>query len=251
MNTFMTPMECKEAWQKVVKCYNETIEENNPEVTLKRIVRELTLAKTKEIFAVISAIKKHDGRIYGTNREYMNNIPFNPACSEWVAENPIRYAGLDDIHTAHIDNIITELRKYEKRNEELMEHGLKMEKDFVAFARKYGFTAKVYAKGERKVTLSAKDTDGKSTVWLTFYPKGELVSLSGNTDHLNLWFYQTRPDMTPEKILEFVRELNEVLEMEKPFTVRQLIDPEDWQEIADVQDAYADERYTGGENHDN
>lgn len=240
----MTPMECKEAWQKVVACYDETREKNNPEVTLQKIVKELTLEKTKEIFAVVSAIKKHDGRIYGANREYMNGIPFEPACAEWVSENPIRYAGLDDIHTSHIDNLITQLRKLEKKSQ-------KIEADFKAFAKKYGFTTKVYAQKGRKVTLFAKDTDGKATAWINYYPHEDTVGVRGNTDHLNLWFYQTRPDMTPEKIMDFVRELNEVLEMEEPFMVRNLIDPEDWQEIAGVCDAYEDKRYIGGNNNGN
>ena len=67
--------------------------------------------KTKEVFATVAAIKKHDGRIYGKNREYMNSIPVDSEIVEWRSGNPVVYAGLDDIHTTHINQLITELRK--------------------------------------------------------------------------------------------------------------------------------------------
>ena len=46
----------------------------------------------------------------------------------------------------------------------------------------------------------------------------------------------------------FVRELNAVfgLSAEQQFRFRDLIDPEDWQEIAQVPDAYQDSRYLTG-----
>ncbi len=48
--------------------------------------------------------------------------------------------------------------------------------------------------------------------------------------------------------MQFVQELNEVfkLDADNRFLVRDLIDPEDWQEIAQVQDAYQDMRYLTG-----
>lgn len=65
----------------------------------------------KEVFAVVSKIKQHDGRIYGRNREAMNAIPVNEDCVACDTDNPMFYAGLDHIHTAHINQIITELLK--------------------------------------------------------------------------------------------------------------------------------------------
>lgn len=64
-----------------------------------------------ETFAVIAAIKIHDGRIYGANRDWMNSVSYNPEAAVRSRENPVIYAGLDDIHTAHINQIITALRK--------------------------------------------------------------------------------------------------------------------------------------------
>lgn len=51
--------------------------------------------------------------------------------------------------------------------------------------------------------------------------------------------------MTPERIIEFVADLNTMLREfnDSYIAVKTLIDPEDWQEIAQVQDAYEDNRY--------
>ena len=105
----MTPKECADAWKKVVSIYNET-RDTTPATTVKKIVDLLGIRKTKEVFATVASIKKADGRIYGKNREFMESIPVNPECCVWERSNPIIYAGLDDIHTAHINQLITELR---------------------------------------------------------------------------------------------------------------------------------------------
>lgn len=113
----MTPKECAETWKTVIKCYDETINVNNPKITMKRIIDTIGVEKTKEVFATVAKIKQHDGRIYGENRKYMESIPINPECCvERTRNNPMIYSGLDHIHTAHINNLITELRK-ERENE--------------------------------------------------------------------------------------------------------------------------------------
>lgn len=109
----LEPKKCAENWKEVVKIYNET-RETNPEETMKKIVEALGFDTAKETFATVSAIKKHDGRIYGKNREYMDNISINPESVEWKSGNPMLYSGLDDIHTAHINQLIGELRKMEE-----------------------------------------------------------------------------------------------------------------------------------------
>lgn len=110
----MTPKECAKAWKIVVKCYTETADANNPKVTIQKVVDKLGIAKVKEVFAVVSRIKHYDGRIYGRNREYMESIPINYDCVVWNSDNPVIYSGLDDIHTAHINQLIGELRKLEE-----------------------------------------------------------------------------------------------------------------------------------------
>lgn len=107
----MNAKEIADIWKEVVNIYNNTMEDNSPEKTMSDIISRFGLEKTKEVFATVAAIKKHDGRIYGKNREYMNSIPVDPQIIEWRSGNPVVYAGLDDIHTTHINQLITELRK--------------------------------------------------------------------------------------------------------------------------------------------
>ena len=96
------------------------------------------------------------------------------------------------------------------------------------------------------VSLEATTTNEGKIEWLKYYPESDTIQLMGNTDQCCIWFSDTRSDFTPEKITEFVKELNNVFKLcgEELFTIKELIDPEDWQEIAGVYDAYKDERYT-------
>ena len=112
----MNVTEIANTWKRVVEIYNDT-REQKPKETMSKIVSELGIQQTKEVFAVISAIKSSDGRIYGINREYMNCIPVESEVLDRSIWNPIFFAGLDDIHTGHIDQLITELRKLEKDTE--------------------------------------------------------------------------------------------------------------------------------------
>ena len=108
----MNAKEVAGIWKELVKIYNDTREINLPEKTMNEIIRKFGLEKTEEVFATVAAIKKHDGRIYGSNRDYMNSIPIDPENVEWRNGNPVIYAGIDDIHTSHINQLITELRKF-------------------------------------------------------------------------------------------------------------------------------------------
>lgn len=96
------------------------------------------------------------------------------------------------------------------------------------------------------VSLEATTTDKGRTEWLKYYPECDTIQLMGNTDQCSIWFYDTRKDFTPEKISEFVKDLNSVFSLndeDNMLTIREIIDPEDWQEIANIHDAYEDERY--------
>lgn len=110
----MNANEIANTWKEIVRIYNETREIAPPEGTMCDIIHKFGIKQTEEVFATVAAIKKHDGRIYGKNREYMNSIPVDPEIVEWRSGNPVIYAGLDDIHTTHINQLITELRKLDK-----------------------------------------------------------------------------------------------------------------------------------------
>lgn len=108
---------------------------------------------------------------------------------------------------------------------------------------KYNFKYREYS--ENKIALCAKNTDRHWNDWIKLDLKNKDVTLTGNTDNCNFWFYNTRKDMTPNKIIEFVADLNIMLRKfnNSYITINSLIDPEDWQEIAQVQDASEDNRY--------
>jgi len=127
------------------------------------------------------------------------------------------------------------------------EHGVSLDErdvvqDFKDLAKKYGFSV---VQDGSCFKLCAKNTDNEWTRWIGFYPKEDKVSFFGNTDFLNIWLSNTRKDFTPEKCMQFVNDLNDLFELtgENRFVISELIDPEDWQEIADVRDAYEDPRY--------
>lgn len=75
------------------------------------IINKTRISKTKEIFATVAAIKKYDGKIDRINIDYMNSIPVNPMCIENNSNYLMTYACFDDIHTVHINQLITELRR--------------------------------------------------------------------------------------------------------------------------------------------
>lgn len=116
--------------------------------------------------------------------------------------------------------------------------------EFMALGDKYGLMVSERA---GKYHLCAKNTDKRWTPWITYDPQKDSVVCHGNTDYLNIWLCDTRKDFTPEKCLQFVGELNELFApgSQNKLCLKDLIDPEDWQEIAQVKDAYVDERYTG------
>lgn len=113
-------------------------------------------------------------------------------------------------------------------------------------AERFGFKG-LYTDSE-SISIRAKNTDDRWCNWFTiFLDFGGVRKISGNnTDQCDIWLYETRPDMTPERCVEFFEELSRTMGLygEDKLKVSTWIDPEDWQEIAGVQDAYEDNRYT-------
>lgn len=116
-------------------------------------------------------------------------------------------------------------------------------KQFKDICKKYNFKYREYS--ENKISLCAKNIDRHWENWIELDLKNKDITLIGNTDYCNFWFCNTRKDMTPYKIIEFVADLNTMFRKfnDSYITIKSLIDPEDWQEIAQVQDAYEDNRY--------
>ena len=126
--------------------------------------------------------------------------------------------------------------------------GVSETRQFKKLARKYRFK---YRATENQFVFVANNTDGEPTDWITLDKTNLMfhhtwhLSTAGKTDQNNLWFYQTRKDLTPKKIVSFIKSLSLLLNYN--LKVYMLIDPEDWQQIAKMNDAYDDVRYTMGE----
>ncbi len=107
-----TTKDLKNLWFKVREIYHTSFDAREiPEQTMNKIVDDIGLDAAVEVFAAVAQIKKHDGRIYGKNREWTNSIQITQDALQWDYGNELIQAGLDDIHTAHVDQLITELRK--------------------------------------------------------------------------------------------------------------------------------------------
>ena len=107
----MNPEQVAETWKLIVCVFLKT-RETAPANTIREILKTgADPADLYETFAVVTQIKKHDGRIYGENRKAMEAITVDPECLVWERPNPVMKAGLDDIHPTHINQLITALRK--------------------------------------------------------------------------------------------------------------------------------------------
>lgn len=106
----MTGQECVEKWQKVIAIYNEARQES-PKATIDKVIAELGKEDTLTVFSTVARIKvrMHDGRIYGKEKDAMMVAPYVPEAVDDGTGYPMRFAGIDDIHTTHIHQLIREL----------------------------------------------------------------------------------------------------------------------------------------------
>ena len=133
------------------------------------------------------------------------------------------------------DRIYTELAQ------EVFGVEINIRSEFKEIAEKFHFKLK---ENDKSVCICAKTTNNEWIDWIKYDFSNSKVSITGNTDQCNLWFGDTRKDMTPNLILDLVARLNDALRKVNTYvTTKTLIDPEDWQAIADVEDAYKDDRY--------
>ncbi len=99
-----------EVWLGVQTVFNDT-RDKTPNDTINALLEEFTMQELLEAFAAVTKYKKHDGRIWGKQREEMEKIPTDPLLEEHSHSNPLLRTGLDNIHTVHIDQMIRALLK--------------------------------------------------------------------------------------------------------------------------------------------
>ena len=114
---------------------------------------------------------------------------------------------------------------------EVLRHNLQ------TLAEKYNM---VFEETRRKIHYKARDTQGIWVTWF-YYDKHKAAFYVDSTDYWNIWLCDTRKDFTPEVCIQFVKDAN--MAMGTHYRLREFIDPEDWQVLANVCDAYQDERY--------
>lgn len=126
-------------------------------------------------------------------------------------------------------------------------YGKSMVECLAKVAQEYGFKTKC---DSESIQIRAKDTDGHWCNWFTIIPdsKGTCKIIGNNTDQADIWLHETRPDLTPERCVEFFETISRTLGLygDNRILPTEWIDPEDWQCIACIHDAYSDERYTKG-----
>ena len=115
-----------DGWHAICSAYDDTREQNNPEITAKEILSKMSYEEAYSVLNAVAHIKGHDGRISNRNRSLLAAHDAYKDYFVWEAENPFIRAGLDHIHTAHIDNIISEILRlnqegYVPKGKSLME----------------------------------------------------------------------------------------------------------------------------------
>lgn len=100
----MNASEANKTWYIVRRIFKDT-RELTPKDTILELGKVMSRKDIMEIFAIVTKIKAHDGRIYGKNREVMERYPSDPSIDYTMIK------GLDDIHTTHINQLISELVK--------------------------------------------------------------------------------------------------------------------------------------------
>lgn len=103
----------------------------------------------------------------------------------------------------------------------------------------YGF--KLTDEDGEYIIWGIETVDEEPVEWLWYNPVTDIVQAT-DTDKNNMWLYESRPDLSADDIVEMIGRLAVILDWDD-LVVEKMVDPEDWQEIAGVRDAYADERF--------
>jgi hypothetical protein len=113
--------------------------------------------------------------------------------------------------------------------------------DLKIWCEEYGF--ELSEENGEYVIWGKSAFEDEAVEWIWYDVESDTVQAM-NTDKNNMWLYEGRPDLSADDIVEMSVKLAEILSWTN-MTVSNIVDPEDWQEIADVRDAYSDPRFKG------
>lgn len=105
-----TTEEARLMWIDICKMFENT-RNYSPSKTIDKIINKYGKNRTLEMFSIVSKLLKNDGRIYSENIDYFKFVPID------VDADSVRFTyyggcnSLDYIHPAHINQMMTELRR--------------------------------------------------------------------------------------------------------------------------------------------
>lgn len=103
------PGYCRMIWDDVIEEHNSFLPNKSPQQTIERLLKRIALTDLEQTFAIVANFKKSDGRISPQNRKRLSENILNPIACVMTHSNPMFYSGLDAVHTAHIDQMVTAL----------------------------------------------------------------------------------------------------------------------------------------------
>ena len=123
MRAELDVLRTREVWNYVVDAYKATVvygpygATGDPRATVLAALsadgvdwaKVQSFAEIREVLAIFAMVKEYDGRISRSNREWLATSRTATA-TDWYMEWGIKMRRLDDIHTTHIDNLISTMR---------------------------------------------------------------------------------------------------------------------------------------------
>jgi len=105
-----------------------------------------------------------------------------------------------------------------------------MKQALLLLVKEYGFDIKDF---EETLVIGVKDIEGNEVDWITYNKQTTEITLKGNTEECNIWFYKTRKDLSKYKIHIFTSRINTIFQLSdsEVLTRRSLISPADWVNI--------------------
>lgn len=108
----MTCKELTEVWKDLAAIYHQERRSGSdrPDVTLDGCISRHGRDAVAETLATVVRLKDYDGRISPENRRWAAGIACNPVAISRTDRNSFLYAGLDEIHMAHLDQLVSAIR---------------------------------------------------------------------------------------------------------------------------------------------
>lgn len=100
-----------DTWKEIVHAHELSRKhEKGPDATANYLLK---VVDNSFLFRTLSAyckIRPHDGRISDKNRKWLSSVEVRDDVIEWKSGNPVCKARWDDIHPAHLDQIMTAIK---------------------------------------------------------------------------------------------------------------------------------------------